>query len=196
MKVVLFNGPRTAGKDTLASALASRLSSRHPVSILPMTKPMKMGAIRTVRYPNFTEQFDGNIEEAYEYFEANKDVALACLGGKTPRELYIEYGNKLRAEHGPDVLGDAWLNQAAQIVNHERGWLLVPDVRFQPEVNAAIRLAGKNNVMLVYVVRTGTSWERDIGRFCEHDWSCTCINNGSLDDLGGRVERLLERAWQ
>ena len=185
MRVVLFNGPRTAGKDTLASALASRLSSRHPVTILPMARPMHEAALAEYDLP----------PETVDAYQSVKDAPQAELGGESPREVYIEYGNRLRAEHGPDVIGDAWLKQAASIANHERGWLLVPDVRFQPEVNAAIRLAGKNNVMLVYVVRTGTSWEKDIGRFCEHDWSCTFINNGSLDDLGGRVERLLERAW-
>ncbi len=186
MKVVLFNGPRTAGKDTLASALASRLSSRHPVTILPMARPMHEAALAEYNLP----------PETVDAYQAVKDKPQPELNGKTPREVYIEYGGRLRAERGPDVLGDLWRERASFITNHEHGWLLVPDVRFQPEVNAAITLAGKNNVMLTYVVRTGTSWERDIGRFCEHDWSCTFINNGSLDDMGGRLERLLERAWQ
>lgn len=186
MRVVLFNGPRTAGKDTLASALAARLGSRNPVTILPMARPMHNAALAEYGLP----------PEKVDEYQAVKDLPQDELGGKTPREAYIDYGNRLRAEHGQDVLGDMWMKTAAQIVNHERGWLLVPDVRFQPEVNAAVRLAGRNNTMLMYVVRTGSSWEKDIGRFCEHDWSCTFINNGTLDDLGGRVERLLERAWQ
>ncbi len=186
MKVVLFNGPRKSGKDTLAQAFANRIDHRVPVSCMKMATPMHEAALA---------EYDLG-PHMVAAFESVKDEPQPQLGGKTPRKVYIDYGNNLRAKHGPDVLGNMWIERVADIVNHERGWILVPDVRFQPEVNAAVRIAGASNVMLMYVVRTGCTWDGDIGRYCDHDWSCTFINTGSLDGLGGRVEQLLERSWQ
>jgi len=197
MRVVLFNGPARAGKDTLASALHAHFSgSGRDAAILSVMMPAKLDAIRTVRYPGFAKQFGGVIELTYDHFERNKDTPLECLDNKTPRQFYIEYFTRMREERGQGCLADAWAERAKAYTARENTLVLVPDVRLQVEVNAAVTLAGRNNVMLMYVTRDGTSWQNDIGRFCEHDWSCTFVNNGTLDGLGERVERLLQRAWR
>lgn len=187
MKIILLNGPKSVGKDTIADAYKNVTRGTRSVSILPMARAMHENALAEYGLP----------AESVDLINRTgcKDKPSGTLGGKTPREVYIEYGDKMRAKYGEYVLGDMWLKRAASIAPEKNGVIVVPDVRFQPEVNSAIRLAGRDNVMLVYVIRPGKSWFGDIGRFCEHDWSCTFLNNGPLDALGGKFENAINEAW-
>ena len=187
MKIILLNGPKSAGKDTIADAYKNYHRGTRSVTVLPMVRAMHENALAEYGLP----------ADSVDVINRTgcKDQPSGTLGGKTPREVYIEYGDKMREKYGEYVFGDMWLKRAAMVTPEKNGVIIVPDVRFQPEVNSAIRLAGRDNVMLVYVIRPGKSWFGDIGRFCEHDWSCTFLNNGPLDGLGYRFDSAIIEAW-
>lgn len=193
LRVVLMNGPRGVGKDEITKQYAAL----YPAQVLSIAKPMKMEAIATVNYPGFTEPYDGDIEQAYEHFEANKDTPMLALGGKTPRQLYIEHGNRRRAEAGANVFADMWLRVAAGLIVTAKKpiTLIVPDCRFAPELHAAMTLAGGRNCLVVHVHRDGHTWQDDIGSYIDHDWTMMYENNLPKHLLGSCLAGLIRR-WK
>lgn len=154
MRVILLNGPKGVGKDYVASRYIDvdpLLSER----ILPIMWPMKVEALR-----------DAGVHPALVHeLENRKDEPAPELGSKTPRNLYIEYGQRKRKEYGRNYIANLWMRKASDM---RYNTIVVPDVRFQPEVAAAVRLVGSRNVMLVHVHRDGHTWEGDIGSYLEH----------------------------
>lgn len=193
LRVVLMNGPRGVGKDEITK----QYTALYPAVVLSIAKPMKMEAIASVRYPNFTEPYDGDIEQAYEHFEANKDTPMLALGGKTPRQLYIEYGNRRRRDAGEDVYATMWLRAAAGLIATAKRpiTLIVPDCRFAVELHAAMTLAGGRNCIVIHVHRDGHTWQDDIGSYIDHDWTYMYENNLPKHLLGDGLACILRR-WK
>ena len=195
MYVVLLNGPKGSGKDTIASEFAVLDEKR---AVLPVARQMQEEAMKAIGHPAETVDLvnrNGIKDETCSFVYHNAHLVAwpegTTLPILTPRELYIAYGDKLRAEQGSEVFADAWLKQAAILMRQGVETLVMPDCRLQPEVNAAIRLVGTNRTLLVHVPREGCTWDNDIGSYCDHDYSYMFINNFRRDELGTALSNIV-----
>jgi|LGOV01.1.fsa_nt_gb hypothetical protein len=149
MKVILLNGPKRSGKDYIAE----RVALLGGMTVRSMMQPMKIAAL-TLR---------GLHPDTWLQFETRKDEPAPELDGQTPREVYIAHGTMMRERYGQNFVANLWMRHTSEA----RGCndIIVPDVRFAPEVDAVVRLVGARNVVLVGVHRKGTNWDNDIGSY-------------------------------
>ncbi len=191
LRVVLMNGPRGVGKDEITK----QYMALYPAQVLSISKPMKMEAIRALDV--FSHIDDAHAEAVVWALEDEKDTPLPVLGGKTPRQVYIEYGNRRRQEAGETVFADMWLRVAAGLIVTAKKpiTLIVPDCRFAVELHAAMTLAGGRNCVVVHVHRDGHTWQDDIGSYIDHDWTYMYENNLPKHLLGDGLACILRR-WK
>lgn len=179
-KVILLNGPRDVGKDFLADKfIDEELSARK----LPVTWPLKLEAMAQYGIPP-------SLVNGYEQSKdvpINDQFAPHALKGRTPREVYIKYGTALRAAEGESAVAKRWRNDAR--MKRGYGFLLVPDVRFQPEVDEAVKEFGHLNVVLVHVRRAGRSWAGDIGSYVDHGQWFAYRNDGDGSSFNELVRK-------
>lgn len=182
MRVVLLNGPKGVGKDYIADHYTDHLAEGDTARVLPLMWPVKIEALREAGlHPALVHEL-----------EKRKDEPAPELGGKTPRQLYIEYGQLKRKEYGQNYIANLWLRKASDM---RYDMIIVPDVRFQPEVSAAIRLVGSRNVLLVHVHRGSITWEGDIGSYLEHETSCALHNDFKMLDPGEVLHEIVKE-WR
>ncbi len=118
------------------------------------------------------------------YYEVNRDKkeVILPLIGKSPRDVWIEVGNKMR-EVDPDV----WINFAVK--GHNADIIIDTDVRFKNEAKK-IR---ENSGILVNIIRPGLEQGTDLAEIdldTWHDWDHVIDNSGSLRDLNKQAETL------
>ena len=171
-KVILLNGPRQVGKDFIADKFVEDANSARK---LPIMWPAKIAAMAE----------HGFTTSQVQYFETCKDTKQPLLAGiadETPRSIYIEYGTRMREEHGDGYFAKMW----AEFARRYRGYgvIVVPDVRFQAEVDEALREFGEHNVMLVRVRQDDFDWQGDIGHYCEHWMAIDFDNTAQSPDVG------------
>jgi hypothetical protein len=110
----------------------------------------------------------------YETHREEKEIPLLGIN-KSPRQIWIEVGNKLR-----EVYQDTWIDYA--LSNAKADIIIITDLGF---VNEA-RNIRKRNGYLVKISRPGRELGTD-GREVEldiwTDFDLHVINNGTLDDL-------------
>ncbi len=130
MKVIAFGHRREVGKDTAAGFLISHL------------RTSKSG--RNVRKMGFADQLKDISFRLYswaglhdgDYYETNrvaKEQVLPAIG-KSPRDIWIEVGNKLR-----DVWADTWLDLLFKGTKCD--FMIIKDLRYLNEAEA-VKAAG------------------------------------------------------
>ena len=177
-RIILLNGPRQVGKNFIADRYLENASNART---LPVMWPGKLAAMAEYGVPP-------SVVEAMEFTkDAPHDMLCDLVGRKTPREVYIDYGERMRAEEGEAYFANAWVVHAAQLRHYD--YILVPDVRFQLEVDAASREFGQHNVLLVRVRRQDYDWRLDIGSYCDHCCAADFDNDvdASVDCPGLRL---------
>ena len=168
-RIILLNGPRQVGKDFIADRYIENALFGIKARKLPVMWPGKLKAMDEYGVPLTTV-------EAMEYAKDEPhDMLRDLFGIKTPREVYIDYSARVRAEEGEDYFAELWAWHAKQLQHYDD--IVVPDVRFQPEVDVASREFGRHNVLLVRVHRQDCDWQRDIGSYCEHSSAADFYNN-------------------
>lgn len=157
VKCILLNGPKLCGKDFVARGLKE---IEHSVKLSSFSHYVKLGAL-----------LEYGAEQYQRYFEAVKDQGQELLGGFTPRECYVAYGNAMRAIQGQDHFAKVWAQVWAKDARVLLGYKLVvcTDCRLQEEMDAAVEVFGCQNVVLVRVHREGCVWddENDVGSYLE-----------------------------
>lgn len=177
MQVILLNGPKRSGKDTIANQFIDNSNSARK---MPLMWPMKLEAMAMYGAP----------PHRVENMEYAKDEPSALLGGLTPRQVYIQYAQVKREEDGQDSIADLWVRHAANYRGY--GFLVVPDVRFQIEVDVISRAYGLSNVLLVRVHRPGFGWDGDIGEYCKAFLECD-LTNAEPEGLGLKLHELVRK---
>lgn len=117
----------------------------------------------------------------YEAHREEKEIVLPRLG-KTPRDIWIGIGNKLREVHPWTWIDFALKNTKADI-------LIVTDVRFHNEADAISDMHG----WLLKIVRDGIPQGTDpaeVDLDSRGVWSDIIDNNGTLQDLNKNAERV------
>lgn len=128
------------------------------------------------------------------YYERNPELRSIVLPkvGKTPRQIMIEFGMKLREIH-PDI----WLNLTMDEICKQNSKVgdgvlaVITDVRFPNEAEKVKSLGG----LVIKVVRPDipdTDDAADSALKCYEGWSGIVDNGGSLDDLKASARKILE----
>lgn len=113
---------------------------------------------------------------------AEREIVLPKVG-KTPRQIWIEVGNKLREVHP-----ETWIN-AALDDSRNADFIVIPDTRYPNEVDA-IKAAGG---FVVKVHRPGLPEANDVADCALkdfNDWDDVISNVGDLDRLKFHAETL------
>lgn len=138
MMIIGFGHRKRVGKDTAAKFLQTHLRiGMRKISILKgnLAYPLKqqchaLWGWAGLREPEFYDTEGG---------APLREVVLPKLG-KTPRQIWIEYGNKIR-EIYPETWMALQLWHAKEVVKVDL--LILADIRFQNEVNAVKENGGK-----------------------------------------------------
>lgn len=176
--IVLLNGPRQVGKDYIANAFIDQANSARKLPIMWPGKIAALAELGLLPHTAYTFESDGA-----------KDVPYDRLRGRTPRQVYIEYGERMRETHGESYFAELWARVAQVYKGY--GHLVVPDVRFQPEVDEACKAFGAHNVLLVRVRQDNFDWTGDIGSYLTHWKSVEFDNTAQSPDVGVQLQNLV-----
>lgn len=176
--ILAFGHRKKMGKDTLARFIATslRLRSRK----LNVEKRSFAAKLKSVSYSLY--QWAGLLGP--EYYEINpeaKDRILPLLK-RTPRDIWIEMGQKLR-----EMDQNIWMN--AVLRNALPNILLIADLRFPHEADMVHELGGK----VIKVIRTGqelTDDEADCGLEGYTHWD-EIVEASTLEQLNKIGEELI-----
>lgn len=154
-KIIMFNGPPRAGKDTAGQICRALFGS--DVHLVKFTDPLKAETHRRM-----------GLDCANDAYEELKDTPLAEFGGLTPRVAYTQVSDDMKRQFGPHVWADRLVEdlqvvKAPIIVNTDCGY------DFE---GAALRdYAGARNATLIRLHRP------------DHDYSEDCRDWVYLDDV-------------
>lgn len=145
-RIVLFNAPPRAGKDTAANVLLSHLDVGEKIKF---SDPVKRG----------THGAYGLWHAGVDFFEDRKDQPCDEFLGITPRQAYINFSEKLmKPVHGPDVFGKLFVRTVGTSSSKV---ILVPDSGFYHEAVPAIEAYGADNILLVQIFMEGRNFDND-----------------------------------
>lgn len=154
-KVIMFNGPPLAGKDTAGKICKALLGD--DVHLVKFTDPLK--AETHHRY---------GLDCANDAYEALKDTPLPEFGGITPRVAYTQVSDDMKRKHGPHCWADILIHDLQRV----RAPLIVnTDCGYDFEGMALRDYVGAQNATLVRLHRPN------------HDYSSDCRGWVYLDDV-------------
>ena len=181
MKIVGIGYKKGSGKDQFATFMHTYIRCTSPgLQVKRVSFADKLKDIAHQLY-GWTGLRNGIY---YEHHRDEKEVSLrAC--GKSPRQLWIEVGNKLR-----DVYPRTWIDFALRGVDADI--LIISDVRFKNEALAIKRQGG----VLVRIDRRDIPLGTDpaeVDLDVWGDWDLVVNNNRGLKSLNYVAETLSKR---
>ena len=154
-KIVLFNGPPRSGKDT-ATRFAMEYFGKRAVHYR-FAGPLKDAVHGLFGLPGIMQ----------EHFDSVKDIPQELFFGMSPREAYIWLSeNAVKPKFGKTFFANVAVNNLSRITNDST--VIISDCGFFEEVDALIKAFGKDNVAIVYLKRTGTSFDGDSRNYVTH----------------------------
>ncbi len=168
-KLIMFNGPPRAGKDT-AGGITSRILGAG-CELVKFTTPVKRETHRRF-----------GINCATEAFEVLKDTPLPQFDGMTPRQAYTKVSKDMKAKHGPHCVAQLLADEVSGL-NSE--YILNTDVGFDFEGQALMGVVGVENTILVRIHRNGKNYDGDCREWV-HLSGCRSFdidNNSGQEDL-------------
>lgn len=180
---------KRVGKDTLAELLVPRLEERgYDVWIFAFAHDMKEAAadlfgVYGLRGP-----------QHYESNPEHREQELERIG-KTPRQIWIEFGNAMRS-----IYPNIWIDRIRDQIEANRfytkrdimqptAWIIT-DVRYPNEAEAIKSWGGR----LVKVTRNSVPDSDDVADCALMDfsgWDFHVRNDGTIEDLGRQADALL-----
>lgn len=147
MKVVLINGPKRSGKNTLATMIAKQTSN---VEIIGFSHHLKR-FVHAIYLGAKGWKMDPDV------FDAVKEVPQEILSGFTWRQMYIHYSEKvIKPMHGAEWFGRQFMRAAYATGAYA---ILVPDSGFREEAENVVRAVGPENVLLIRLHRDGCVYD-------------------------------------
>ena len=178
MNIVAFGYKKGVGKDTAGRFLSTFLKIEAPQLLI---KHVSFAAkLKDISYQLYNW---GGLKRGifYESHRELKEVVLPQLG-LSPREIWINVGNKLR-----EVYTNTWINFA--LFGVQADILIITDLRFINEAKAILEADG----ILVKINRLGLPQGTDpaeIDLDTWNKWNYTIDNNGSLQGLNVAIEEI------
>jgi len=150
-KVVLFNGPPGAGKDTAAKLLMPHLMN---ATVEKFARTVKEGCHGLFGITNSTGQV-----VHHDHFEPIKNKPNREFMGMSPREAYIWYSEEvMKPKFGNDVFGRLTAERMSVV---DSRLYLITDSGFIEEAMTLVNRFGVSNVILVQLHRVGHTFEGD-----------------------------------
>lgn len=156
VKIILFNGPPSCGKDTLANMIAAKLEAdMHKVYVEKFAAPLKRAACAI--YCN-----GDNALFAEQDLPQNKNKVNNLFFGKSCREVQIATSEVfLKQLHGSRVFGQLLASTIRQKSKKLDDIFLISDSGFRDEAEELVDQFGEGNVLLIKLFREGTTFEGD-----------------------------------
>jgi len=188
MKKPLFIGlghRKRTGKDTFASMLSGELMYNKGlrVAIRSFARPLKVQAAQIYGWAGL------EVPEVYEQkaTEYLREVTLPAIG-KTPREIWIEFGMKMR-----EIYPDTWLDILLKDENNiDYDVIIIPDTRFPNECTGIL----DHNGLLYRILndRVEVSDDRADNALVGHEavWTGDINNNSTLRGLADQARNLAD----
>lgn len=176
MKLILINGPKGSGKDTLAQMILDRI---------PNTR---LTTFKTVLYKETARRLNVDLNWLIEVATDRtlKETPLEELGGISPRQALIDTSeDHIKKEHGP--FGVSY-HLVEDILSREycgRFTFVIPDSGFNHEVNYltnVLKKFGLSNLTVIRLDRDGCTYEGDSREYLDNP-DIHLHNNGSPEEL-------------
>lgn len=151
VKIVLFNGPPSSGKDTLANQLVLRI---------PRSEVVKFAApLKTVATHLYC---DGDSRKFYELDQADKkNTPHPTFLGKSCRQVQIDISEVyMKPMHGKHVFGE-FLKRTINRKVDNTDIFFVSDSGFREEAEVLVEEFGAQNILLVRLKREGFDYKND-----------------------------------
>ena len=182
-----FGHRRRVGKDSLARLVRNYLSN---AGIHAYQDAFALGLKRAARQIFAYAGLKG--ADVYEREPERREIVLPAIG-MSPRDLWIQFGNKMR-----EIVPDVWIrgvldNQDyARIYGNDRV-VLISDLRFPNEVQAIRERGG----MVVKVTRSCVPESDDVADSAlagmpDEEWDLVINNDGDLDSLDLQADLLAD----
>ncbi len=175
MKIIAFGHRKSVGKSTASKLLDTHIRVTYPK--LKVKHSSFAGKLKDVAFQMFG--WAGLMRDVYyETHYEEKEVVLPLIG-KSPRDIWIEVGNKMR-EISPDV----WLKNA--IACPKCDIIIISDLRFTNEA-FYIKNAGG---LVVKVKRPGLrlgSDQAEVDLLSYTQWDAIIENDGTLDEFNTKI---------
>lgn len=185
MKVVAFGHKKRVGKDTCAKFLTSLIRTK--TNIKHVKTVSFAGPLKETAYSLYS--WAGLREADFYELEANEHLREAVLPaiGKTPRQIWIELGNKCR-----EIYERTWLDALFKNPQNQCDVMIVKDLRF---LNEALELVNEYQATLAKVNRPGMPIGTDKAEIDLNDfngWNFELENDSNMENLFKQVEKLFE----
>lgn len=182
-KIILFNAPPGAGKDTIATHVQTALSV--PSNIVKFAAPLKTVAMHLY--------CGGDSKKFYE-FDNNQEIKSKPhpqFLGSSCRQVQIDISEVyMKKVHGEKVFGHLLV---ADIERKEKQGIevfLVSDSGFRPEAEVLVEEFGPQNVLLVRIHREGKTYQGDSRNYIElEDLGVKTID---LDNINNDINQTMD----
>jgi len=186
MKILLFNGPPSSGKDEAAQTVYDYALVNHPILWLRMSHPIKLA-------------FNGMMETSIDnrgnsQWDKDKEGQIAYL--KTSyRQWQIDFSEKFMKSYGEDVFVRLYERRIEEhkLTEGPPALVLTPDCGFEVEYNGLLHRYG-SAVYLIRIHRPGFDFSRDsrsyIGPEQRGEANARVFdihNDGPLDAFRGKI---------
>ena len=180
-KIVLFNGPPSSGKDTLASQLVNRI----PKSLLvKFAAPLKKLAMHMY--------CDSDSQKFHQFdLPDEKNKPSPVFLGKSCRQVQIDISEVyMKPMHGEDVFGKFLVKSIdKETENYDN--FFVSDSGFRPEAEVLINEYGPQNVLLIRLIRDGKTYEGDSRNYIYLD--DLDVESHDIENVEGDVNTTLSK---
>ncbi len=179
--IIAFGHQKSVGKSSASQFLDTYIRTAFPD--LKVRNSAFAGKLKDIAFQLFSW---AGLERGiyYETHYEEKEIVLPAIG-KSPRDIWIEVGNKMR-----EIDVDVWLKNALSCKDCDV--IIISDLRFRNEANYIKDHGG----ILIKILRLGTLTGADkaeIDLFGYGDWDYYIENDGTLDDLNRNVEHIFRR---
>lgn len=145
-KIVLLNSPPSGGKDTAANYLITKYNN---------VKTDKFARVLKER----THALYGFNNRPHNYYEDVKGIASEDFYGLTPRQAYINVSELyFKPVHGNDIFGKIL---ADELDKYDWEINVISDSGFKEEAEVLIKKYGKENIILIRIIRPGFTFAGD-----------------------------------
>jgi hypothetical protein len=178
MKIVSFGHRKRVGKDTCSKFLDSFLRVERPGLIIK--KVSFASKLKDVSYQLFG--WAGLRPGIFYESEAGAKIKEEILPkiGKSPRQIWIEVGNKMR-----EIYSEVWIEHALE--HPTADCIIISDLRFINEAQKILSLDG----FLYRIDRPGQEQGNDpaeVSLESWKEWTGIIKNDGTLSDLHKKIE--------